>query len=779
MLIREEDYVIAGTTSGATVGWSDDAIEFSVGVDPAGIARITRFRAPAIRGGPAGGSAPARGSGPARPAAGTAGPHEMGLPLVDVVLAGEGKTWSGRRYCESAAGARLRYAGHQDSGEPATAGAWCQLRVDLDDPVTGLRAEVFYRLLTGHGALRSWVRLVNRGSQPVIMESVTSFLCGSLSGGGAAPGVPDDLGALDLRWAENDWLAEGRWQRRSLRDALPDLHRGAQSADPRGSFGLTSTGTWSSGTFLPMGAVVNRGTRHTWIWQIEHQGAWHWQVGEGTRRAAPDVAAGTADPGTGVPTAGGAYLALLGPADTEHQWRIRLAPGESFTTVAVGLAVSADGFDGALGCLTAYRRAIRRPHEDHRRLPVIFNDYMNTLMGDPTTQRLRPLISAAAAAGAEYFCIDAGWYADLDEGWWDTVGAWRPSASRFPDGLSEVLDHIRAAGLVPGLWLEPEVVGVRSPVAAQLPDGAFFSRGGQRVVEHGRYHLDLRHPAAVKHLDETIDYLAGDLGVGYFKLDYNINGGPGTDVSAPSAGAGLLGHNRAHLDWLDAVLDRHPGLVIENCSSGGMRTDYALLSRLQLQSTSDQQDFLRYAAIAAAAPAAIAPEQAAVWAYPQPGFTEHEIVFTLCNALLGRVHLSGHLNRMDEAQQRLVAEAVRVYKRIRLDLAQAFPFWPLGLPRWPDSWLAAGMRAPSATYLVAWHRGGPANGGPAPDSGPSRAILDPAHARLPVPHLRGRAVTACVLYPEDGPAAVSWDAGRGEVTVALPAPPSACPIQLW
>lgn len=143
------------------------------------------------------------------------------------------------------------------------------------------------------------------------------------------------------------------------------------------------------------------------------------------------------------------------------------------------------------------------------------------------------------------------------------------------------------------------------------------------------------------------------------------------------------------------------------------------------------------------------------------------------------MHLSGHLNRMDEAQQRLVAEAVRVYKRIRLDLAQAFPFWPLGLPRWPDSWLAAGMRAPSATYLVAWHRGGPANGGPAPDSGPSRAILDPAHARLPVPHLRGRAVTACVLYPEDGPAAVSWDAGRGEVTVALPAPPSACLIQLW
>ena len=148
--------------------------------------------------------------------------------------------------------------------------------------------------------------------------------------------------------------------------------------------------------------------------------------------------------------------------------------------------------------------------------------------------------------------------------------------------------------MVPGLWLEPEVVGVNSEVARELPAEAFFQRGGQRIVEHGRYHLDLRHPAAVKHLDQVVDFLVGDLGVGYLKMDYNISVAPGPDTGGVSAGAGLLAANRAQLDWLDAVLDRHPGLVIENCSSGGMRTDYALLARLQLQSTSDQQEFLRY-----------------------------------------------------------------------------------------------------------------------------------------------------------------------------------------
>ena len=187
---------------------------------------------------------------------------------------------------------------------------------------------------------------------------------------------------------------------------------------------------------------------------------------------------------------------------------------------------------------------------------MIYNDYMNTLMGDPTTERLLPLVDAAADAGAEAFCIDAGWYDNTMQGfagWWDYVGEWQPSSVRFPNGITEVLDRIRERGLIPGLWLEPEVVGVRSPMAERLPDDAFFCRRGRRVVEAGRYHLDLRHPAARAHLDATVDRLVEDLGVGYFKFDYNINPGPGTDVGGDSAGAGLLGHNRAQLDWLDGA----------------------------------------------------------------------------------------------------------------------------------------------------------------------------------------------------------------------------------
>jgi len=714
-------------------------MELEIEVDAVGAARLTRLTA-------AGGEEPS--------SYGT----NAALPLVDIVLSGAGRAWSGRRYCESAVGERLRYVRHAESQDGP---GWRLLKVDLADPLTGLRAEVFYRILAGCGALRCWARLTNEGTAPVTVESVTSLLCAGLSG--------DDLGDLDVLWCENDWLAEGRWQRRALRGALPDLNRHAHGADPRGRFGVTSLGTWSSGTYLPMGAVVSRRSGRAWVWQVEHNGAWHWQAGECTRRPTGPAAAGTVGHGPLGAARSGAYVAVLGPTDAEHHWHATLGPGETFTTVPAAMAVG-DGLDDALGQLTRYRRAIRRPHADHRRLGVVFNDYMNTLMGEPTTQRLLPLVTAAAAAGAEYFVIDAGWYADQGEGWWDTVGAWRPSAARFPGGLAEVFDAIGAAGMIPGLWLEPEVVGVRSPVAARLPDGAFFTRHGQRVVENGRHHLDLRHPAAVKHLDETIDFVVGDLGAGYLKFDYNINGGPGTDAGNLSAGAGLLAHNRAHLDWLDAVLDRHPGLIIENCASGGLRMDYGMLARTQLQSTSDQQDFLRYPPISAAAAAAVTPEQAATWAYPQPGFSDREIVFTLCGALLGRVHLSGHIDQMTGPQRRLVADAVSVYKRIRADLPDAVPFWPLGLPGWTDSWLALGMRTPAVSYLLVWHRGAAA--APA-----DTRRGDPGQLAIPLPRLSATAAPE-VLYPRDGQPPVRFDPSRGELTVALPDTPAACLIRL-
>ncbi|MGP4110773.1 glycoside hydrolase family 36 protein [Streptomyces sp. 4N509B] len=658
------------------------------------------------------------------PTDGADGTDRAGAPLVEVQALGHGRFPGSHRYADTTVGARLRYLRHTET----TDGALARLRLEQRDAATGLTVTTVFQAAHDVPAVRVWTEVaLAAGQGPVRLEAVTSVATGAFLADAGRP--------FDVVCADSDWVAESRWRRTPLREAgLVDIDAAAHSHASRGRLAVTSRSSWSTGERLPTGALVARDDSWALAWQIEHNGAWHWEVGE--RRD-------------------GAYLALLGPTDAEHQWSTAVTAERGFTTVPVSLAVAAGGVDEAFAALTRQRRALRADRAGP--LPVVFNDYMNTLMGDPTTEALLPLVDAAAEAGAEYFCVDAGWYAE-DGGWWDAVGEWLPSASRFPGGLGEVLDRVRARGMVPGLWLEPEVVGLRSPVARRLPDAAFFQRFGARVVEHGRHHLDLRHPAARAHLDGVVDRLVAEFGVGYFKFDYNIMPGPGTDRGGTSPGEGLLEHNRAHLDWLDALLDRHPGLLVENCASGGMRMDYAMLARLHLQSTSDQQNPLLCPPIAAAAPASVLPEQAGHWAYAQPEMTVEEAAFTLATGILGRLYLSGHLDRMTPRQLALVRHAVAVHRELREEIAAAEPFWPLGLAGPPGPWVATGLRSPASgggCLVTLWRL---------PGADPTLAV--------PVPHLRNVEATAEVVFPGPGTGAAAWtlewDAGRGVLHVTSP-----------
>lgn len=562
--------------------------------------------------------------------AGASGPRSearLVQPLVEILAVGHGHAVANHTGSATAIGARLRYRRHEIDARDGGA----LLVVEQHDPVTGLTAHSSLWLPASAGGVECWTSVVNEGPDVVWLQSVSSLMIGQPIG---AVGIA----ATSSIEGRSDWLGEFRWISTGLRSAtgLVDVDLAAHyRQDARGARTIVGRGTWSSGERVPAGVLAAGADGPALAWQVRHNGGWRVELRERLGREGDGVL----------------VLGLFGPGDADHGWLEGLEPGATFRSVPVCVAGSPLGSEAAAASMTTLRRALHGPRRDGAPY-VVFNDYMNTLMGDPTTSTLLPLIDAAGRAGAEVFCVDAGWYDDGGD-WWDSVGQWEPSTTRFPDGgLERVMAAIRSAGMAPGLWLEPEVVGVRSPVAEQLPPEAFLQRHGVRVVEHGRYLLDLRHPAAVAHLDGVVDRLVGDFGLAYLKLDYNVTPGPGTDRAASSVGAGLLEHNRAHLAWLDGVRSRHPGLMLENCASGGMRADDALLARSELQSTSDQQTPLLYPPIAAGALLAVLPEQAANWAYPQAAMSDEEIAFTMCTGLAGRLYLSGRLDLMDARQLR-------------------------------------------------------------------------------------------------------------------------------
>lgn len=670
-------------------------------------------------------------------------------PLVEVLAPACGRSLVSGRHDGTVLGAGLRHVSHHAS----TADGVDRLEIRQSHPASGLRTTSLFEAARDVPAVRATTTVtVDEGTEPLLVWAVTTFATGAV--------VSDAMNDVDVWHAASSWCAENRWTSSPLRSrGLLTIDPSARGETSRNRVGVTSTGAWSSGQYNPVGAAQDRETGTTLAWQIEHNGAWHWEVGE-----KPDFARGAvpiedrvrsatpAGPPRGDRSNDGAYLALLGPTDTLHQWSVTLDGTNEFTTVPATFTVG-PSLDDALGNLAAHRRATRRPHPQNDRLPVIFNDYMNTLEGDPTEAKLLPLIDAASTVGAEYFCIDAGWYDDT-AGWWASVGDWQPSTLRFPSGLASVTGHIRERGMVPGLWLEPEVVGVTSEAAGTLPDEAFLQRGGVRIREHDRYLLDLRAPAARDHLDRTVDRLIADLRIGYFKLDYNVTPGAGTDLDAESAGAGLLAHNRALLTWVEEVLERHPDLVLENCGSGAMRSDFAMLGRYQLQSTSDQQDPLLYPAIAVGALAHVLPEQAAHWAYPQPDMDDEEIVFTMCTGLAGRLYQAGVLSGMDEHRLGLVRAGVEVHKATRATLARSTPRFPTGLPSWDHGWTTVAFDAGGETLLIAWRQ----------------AHAEPV-VELALPHLADASLTVEKLYPPPG-VGDEWTTTRttGGLRIASPEP---------
>lgn len=139
--------------------------------------------------------------------------------------------------------------------------------------------------------------------------------------------------------------------------------------------------------------------------------------------------------------------------------------------------------------------------------------------------------------------------------------------------------------------------------------------------------------------------------------------------------------------------------------------DYAMLSRLQIQSMTDQENYRKLPAILVGASAAVLPEQLAIWSYPLQNADADQASFNMVTAMLCRIHQSGRLDSLSTEAGKQVAEGIRIYKEVlRKHIPEAVPFYPLGMSDVtnPNAPVALGMRAPTQTLLGVWRLDGPA-----------------------------------------------------------------------
>lgn len=527
-----------------------------------------------------------------------------------------------------------------------------------------------YQFYTGFAAVRSWTEVKNIADEPLGLEYIASFVYTGFEDSDIE--TASDRFALSI--PHNSWCRELRWKTHTLSELGLDTRAGFSTK----RINIANSGSWSTKEYVPMAALQNLETKNTYMWQIESNTSWQWEI---------------SDIGSML------YFKLSGPTEQENFWYKELKKGESFESVKTCITAG-NSFNSALEAMTKYRRTIFKTNEIEKKVPVIFNDYMNCLNADPTTEKMIPVIDKAAELGAEIYCMDAGWYADGT--WWETVGEWMPQEKRFPGGIKEVFDYIRSKGMVPGIWLEIEVMGINCPILDQFEDECFFMRHGKKVIDHGRYHLDFRNQKVRDFATKVLDRVVSEYGVGYIKFDYNIDGGIGTEVDSNSFGDGLFEHGKAVVSWIDEITAKYPDLILENCGSGGMRMDYVQLSSYHLQSMTDASHYDHIARIAAVSPTAVIPEQAAIWSCPSADDDKAGVICHMVNSQLQRMHLSGAVMNMSEDNLALLKEGVECYKAIRKDLPLSIPFYPMGLPEYSNDTFCMGFKNNGTARLTIW-----------------------------------------------------------------------------
>jgi alpha-galactosidase len=172
--------------------------------------------------------------------------------------------------------------------------------------------------------------------------------------------------------------------------------------------------------------------------------------------------------------------------------------------------------------------------------------------------------------------IDAGWYANATKYWWSGVGSWEVNRANFPRGLKPVTEAAKkwgGKGFV--LWFEPERVFEGTRLDLEHPEWLTKLAGN-----HNRL-LNLGNPAALKWLTEHISNFLATEGITIYRQDFNFDPAPYWQAmdSPDRVGMAEMKHIEGLYAFWDGLLARNPGLLIDNCASGGRRIDLETTGR--------------------------------------------------------------------------------------------------------------------------------------------------------------------------------------------------------
>lgn len=499
---------------------------------------------------------------------------------------------------------------------------------------SGLR--LVHRLSTAgaSGAFLVETEACNDSGTPLTLELLSSFCLGGLS----PFAETDGLGHLFRHRFRSQWCHEGLHDRASLESLAlePSWSGHGQRSERFGQCGSMPVRGW-----FPWIGLEDAEARVFWGARLAVPASWQMECFR--RRDNVSLSGGLADREFG-------------------QWWKPIAPGGCFTAPPAWIATATGTLEDLSDRLTGVLEEGREPTGfSEGGLPPIFNEWC-TSWGNPTAASVGGDAAALQGTRCRYFVIDDGWSA-RERPLPQQNGDWRVDSEKFPDGLKAVADDLRAKGLIPGIWFEFEVCNEGNP-AFTLTDHQ-LQRDGHVLQVGDRRFWDFRDPWTFDYLREKMIGLIRECGFRYLKVDYNDSIGIGCDgAEGNSPAEGLRQHLEGVQRFFREIRAAVPGIVIENCSSGGHRLEPSFLALTDLSSFSDAHECEEIPYIAALQHRLIPAHRLLVWAVLHPDDSLRRLRYSLASLFLGHPCLSGEWSALPAEAREEVDRALAFHEGI-------------------------------------------------------------------------------------------------------------------